>query len=133
MLAVCGGGGSDAAALFVVALAVAVWAGVAAVVIRMAQKRREREVLIALTLVSTLVGPAILFGLLDGFDGDNDRLPEIIITLLLPGMLAALVAVGLRAAHAALAFFLAIWGAVLLLGAYAVLVVALFLVGTGCA
>ncbi|HEX5928533.1 MAG TPA: hypothetical protein VFY48_03990 [Solirubrobacterales bacterium] len=132
MLAVCGGGGSDTAAAFVAALAVVAWGLVAALVIRTARDRRERAVLIALTLVSSLVGPAILFGLLAGFDGDNSRLLEVVVTLLLPGVIAAFAAVGLRAAHAARAFFLALWGAVLFVGAYAVLVISFFLVGTGC-
>ena len=47
-------------------------------------------------------------------------------------MIAACAAVGLRAAHAARAFFLALWGAVLLVAAYTVLVIAFLLVGTGC-
>ena len=128
MLAVCEGG-SDAAALAVVALVVGAWALVAVLVIRTV---RERKVLVALTLLSSLAGPAILFGLLDGFSGDNDRLPEIVITLLLPGLIGACVAVGTRAAPAAHAFFLWLWGSLLLPGAYIVLVISILLLGTGC-
>lgn len=131
MLAVCGGG-SDAAALLVVALVVAAWILVAALVIRAAGDRRERKVLIAVALVSSLAGAAVLFGLLAGFDGDNDRLPEIVVTLLLPGLIAAGVATGTRAARAVPAFFLAFWGAVFLIGTYAVLVISLFAIGSGC-
>jgi len=131
VLAVCGGG-SDAAALLVMALALAAWVLVAVLVIKAARDRRERKVLVALTLVSGLTGPAILFGLLAGFSGDNDRLPEIVVTLLLPGLIAAGIAVGMQAAHAARAFFLAIWGAVFLPGAYIVLVISLLAIGSGC-
>jgi peptidoglycan/LPS O-acetylase OafA/YrhL len=132
VLAVCGGGGSDAAALLVVAVAVAAWILVAALVIRGASDHRERMVLIAVTLVSSLVGPTILFGLLGGLDGDNDQLPKIVIALLLPGLLGACVAVGRREAPVAHALFLAVWGAAFLVGAYIVLVISSLLVGTDC-
>lgn len=131
MLAVCEGG-NDAAALLVVALVIGAWALVAALVIRAARDHRERLVLIAVTLASGLTGPVILFMLLNGLDGDNDQLPKIIITLLLPGLIAATVAVGMRAAHPARAFFLALWGAVFLVGAYLVLVISLLAIGTAC-
>ena len=131
MLAVCEGG-NDAAAVLVVALVIGAWALVAALVVRAARDQRERLVLIAVILASGLTGPAILFGLLNGLDGDNDQLPEIIATLLLPGLIAAGVAVGMRAAHAARAFFLAFWGAIFLVGAYLVLVISLLAIGTAC-
>lgn len=132
MLAVCGGGGSDVAAMFVTALAVAAWTFVAVLVIRSVRDHRERIVLVALTLVSSLAGPAILFGFLNGVDGDNDQLPKIIATLLLPGLIGACAATGMRAAPATQAFFLALWGALFLVGAYIVLVFAFLLVGNGC-
>ena len=113
-------------------LAVAAWIAVAVILIRAARDHRERNALIALALVSSLVGPAILFGLLAGFSGDNSRLLEIVITLLLPGLIGACVAVGTRAAHAARAFLLALWGVIFLPGAYIVLLVAAFAIGTGC-
>jgi hypothetical protein len=131
VLAVCGGG-SDAAALIVVVLAVVAWITGAVVVIRASRDRRERNALIALALVSSLLGPAILFGLLAGFSGDNSRLPEIVVTLLVPGLIGACAAAGTRAARPAHAFFLAIWGAVFLPGAYVVLVIAAFAIGTSC-
>jgi len=120
------------AALLVTALAIGAWILIAALVIRAARDRRERKALIALALVSSLAGPAILFGLLAGFSGDNSRLLEIILTLLLPGLIGACVAVGIRAADALRAFFLALWGAVFLVGAYAVLVFAFLAIGDGC-
>jgi len=132
VLAVCGGGGNNAAALLVTALAIGTWILIAALVIRVARDRRERKVLIALALASILAGPAILFGLLAGFSGDNSRLLEIIVTLLLPVLIGACVAVGMRAADALRAFFLALWGAVFLIGAYAVLVIAFLAIGDGC-
>jgi hypothetical protein len=132
VLAVCGGGGSNVAALLLTALAIGAWILIAALVIRAARDRRERKALIALALVSSLAGPAILFGLLAGFSGDNSRLLEIIITLLLPGLIGACVAVVMRAADALRAFFLALWGAVFLVGAYAVLVLAFLAIGDGC-
>jgi hypothetical protein len=108
------------------------WIAVAVVVIRAARDHRERNALIALALVSSLLGPAILFGLFAGLSGDNSRLLEVVVTLLLPGLIGACAAVGTRAASPARAFFLAIWGAVFLPGAYAVLVIAAFAIGTGC-
>ena len=131
MLAVCGGG-SDAVALLVVALAVVAWIWVAVLVIKGARDRRERKVLIAVALVSCLVGPAILFGLLAGLSGDSTRLPEIVIGLLLPGLIGACVAVFRKAARAASAFLLALWGAVFLPGAYLILVISFLALGTGC-
>lgn len=131
MLAVCGGG-SDAAALLVTALVVAAWILVAVRVIKSAHDRRERLVLIAVALASNLTGPAILFILLNGLDGDNDQLPKIIITLLLPGLIAASVAVGMRAARAAHAFFLALWGAVFIVGALIVLMISFLVIGSAC-
>jgi hypothetical protein len=131
VLAVCEGG-SNAAALLVVVIAVAAWVLLAVPAIRAAGDHRERNALIALALVSSLLGPAILFGLSAGFSGDNSRLLEIVLTLLLPGLIGASVAVGTRVARPALAFFIAIWGAVFLPGAYVLLVIAAFAIGTGC-
>lgn len=88
--------------------------------------------LIAVTLASGLTGPRILFMLLNGLDSGNDQLPKIITTLLLPGLIAAGVAVGMRAAHAARAFFLAFWGAIFLVGAYVVLMLSALTIGTAC-
>jgi hypothetical protein len=131
VLAVCEGG-SDAAVLIVVILAVGAWIGLGVVIIAAARDHRERNALIALALVSSLVGPAILFGLLAGISGDNSRLLEIVLTLLLPGLIGACLAVGMRAAHAARAFPLALWGVVFLPGAYIVLLIAAFAIGTAC-
>jgi len=132
MLAVCGGGGDNAVALAMVALAAALWALVAVIVIRAAPERRERKVLFVLTLVSSLAGPAIVFGLLDGFSGDNSRLPEIAITLLLPGLIYACVAVVRRTVYPAHALFIWLWGSIFFVGIYAVLVVAA-IAGGACA
>lgn len=132
MLAVCGGWGSGVGALLVTVLAIAAWAFVTTRVITTAPERRERKVLIAVTLISSLVGPAILFGLLAGFSGDNSRLPEIILVLLLPALVAACVTVGIRAARPARAFFLALWGAVLFAGGCVVLVASLLAFGGYC-
>ncbi len=67
-----------------------------------------------------------------GRPGDNTRLPEIVITLLLPGLIGACVAVYRKAAHAARAFLLAFWGADFLPGAYLMLVISFLAIGTGC-
>jgi uncharacterized membrane protein YjjP (DUF1212 family) len=131
VLAVCGGG-SDGAALLVTGLVAGAWVLLALLVVKGAQDRRERITLIILALVSSVVGPAILFGLLDGFDGDNEHLPEGVITLLLPGFICACIAIATRKANAARAFFLVLWGAVFVPGAYVVLVIAALTIGTGC-
>jgi hypothetical protein len=131
VLAVCGGG-SDAAALLIVALAVAVWVGVVVLVVRTARDRREQIMLIAVTLVASTVGAGVLFGLLEGFDGDNEQLPVVILTLLLPGLAAAGIAVAMRLAHAGRAFFLALWGAIFIPSVYILLVISLLAIGSAC-
>jgi hypothetical protein len=131
VLAVCGGG-SDGAALLVAALVAGAWILLALLVIKVAEGRRERMALLVLALVSSTVGPAILFAFLDGFDGDNSQLPKVVIALLLPGAIAACVAIGTGRAHAARAFFLVLWGAVFVPGAYVVLVISALAIGTGC-
>jgi hypothetical protein len=131
VFAVCEGG-SDVAALLVTVLVIAAWIWVTVLTIRGASDRRERKALIALVLVSSLLGPAILFGLLDGVEGDNDQLLEIIITLLLPGLIGACVVARMRMADAARAFFLALWAAVFLPGAYIVLVFSFLVIGSAC-
>jgi hypothetical protein len=101
-------------------------------VIRAARSGRERGVLIGLTLVSLLAGPAILFGLLDGFSGSGDYLVQLALALLVPGVLGACVALGTGFVHAGRALFVSVWGALFLIGGWFVLFVSFLALGTGC-
>jgi hypothetical protein len=88
--------------------------------------------LIGLTLVSILAGPAILFGLFDGLSGSGDYVAEFVFALLVPGVIGAGVAFGTGSVHVGRAFFVSAWGALFLTGGWFVLVVAFLAVGTGC-
>jgi hypothetical protein len=111
---------------------VLLWLLVVGAVVRAAGSRRERGVLIGLTLASVLVGPAILFGVHDGFSGSGDYLDDVVFALLIPGVIGAGVALGTGSVHPGRAFFVSVWGALFLVGGWFVLVISLLAIGSGC-
>ncbi len=132
MLAVCGGGGSDALAWLIVAVAFAGWLAVAVLIVRAARDRTERRLLLGLLFGSIVLGPLIVYAFYDGFFGSDSGLGKLGALLLIPAVLGFAVALRTRAAHAGRALLISAWGAGFLAGAWVVLLIAFVSVGNGC-
>jgi hypothetical protein len=131
VLAVCGDGGSDVAALIVVATVVVLWLFAVGAVIRAAGDGTERALLVGLVLASLLIGAGIFF-LPEGVSGDGDYLSRFFLALLIPGAIGVGVALLTRAVHVGRALFVSVCGALFLTGGIFLLLFASILLGTGC-
>lgn len=132
MLAVCGGGGSDALAWLIAVGALLAWLAVAFLIIRSAKERRERRLLIALLMGSILLGPALIAAYYHGFFGDDGSTGKLALVLLIPGAIGVGIALATRAGHGFRAFLASTWGAIFLIGAGIILLIASVAVGGGC-
>jgi uncharacterized membrane protein HdeD (DUF308 family) len=132
VLAVCGGGGNDVAAVAIILGALLAWVGAAVLIIRTARDRRERLFLVGLLLASILVGPFLIKAFYDGVFGSDTQTAKLALVLLIPGVTAAAIAVRVRGGLAGRAFVLATWGAIFLGGFGLLSFFAAVVVGTGC-
>ncbi len=130
-LAVCGDGGNDTFALVVVAIVVALWFLTVGVVIKAGEDETERALLIALVLVSVLIGAGIFF-LPEGVSGDGDYLTRFFLALLIPGAIGIAVSLLTRAVHLGRALLISVCGALFLVGGVFLLFFASLALGTGC-
>ncbi|HEU5252528.1 MAG TPA: hypothetical protein VFU16_04270 [Solirubrobacterales bacterium] len=131
MLAVCGGG-SNATAIVVILAAILIWLLVAYLVIRTGRDRDEQVLLVALLVISVLLGGGVFFGVQEGFSGSGDDLGKFVLSLLIAGAVGAGIALVIRGRGAVRAFVISSWGALFLTGGIYVLFIAFLGFGTGC-
>jgi O-antigen/teichoic acid export membrane protein len=132
VLAVCGGGGSEALAWLIIVVAFAAWLAVTILIIRAARDRTERHLLLGLLIGSIVLGPLLVAAFYGGVFGSNSNVGKLAVLLLIPAVLGAGIAHRTRAAHSGRAFLVSIWGALFLIGAVVILLVATVAVGNGC-
>jgi hypothetical protein len=132
VLAVCGGGGSDALAWLIVLAAITVWVVGTALIVRSARDKKEKRLLIALVIGSIAVGPALIAAYYHGLFGDDSSTGKLALLLAIPGVIGAGIALATRAAHGFRAFLISTWGAVFLIGLAFVAIYAALVIGNGC-
>jgi len=132
VLAVCGGGGSEALAWLIIVVAFAGWLAVTILIVRAARDRTERHLLLGLLIGSIVLGPLLVAAFYGGVFGDDGDGGKFVGLLLIPGALGAAIAHRTKAAHSGRAFLASTWGALFLIGAVAILLVATVAVGNGC-
>jgi CDP-diglyceride synthetase len=132
VLAVCGGGVSDALAWLIILAAISVWIAGTALIVRSARDKREKRLLIALLISSIVIGPALTAAYYGDLFGNDSGTGKLALLLTIPGAIGAGIASATRAAHGFRAFLISTWGAVFLLGLTFVAIFAALGVGTGC-
>lgn len=134
VLLACGDTGVAGAVLTygIGALAVAIWLGVAGLIVRTARDRRERNLLIGLLVLFVVIGPLVIAAYYDGLFGSDDSIGKLALIMLIPPAIAAGVAQASGAAHGLRSFLVSAWGSVFLIGAGIVLLIAALTVGGAC-
>jgi hypothetical protein len=131
VLAVCGSGGSDTAALIVVILILAAWGlGVWAIIWK-GTESQERALLLFLLLASAPIATLMFLGP-EGLTGDGDYLARFLLAVLLPTGIGLALALLTRRVNPGRAIAVAFSGAVLIPGGIFVLFFASLGIGTGC-
>jgi len=131
VLAVCGSGGSDGVAVFIVGIVVLLWLLAVGAVIRGAEANSERVLLTGLVVISVVIGAVLFFGP-EGVSGDGDYLTRFFLALLIPGAVGGGVALLTQAVPVGRALFVSVCGALFLTGGAFLLLFASLLFGTGC-
>jgi hypothetical protein len=134
VLLACGDTGVGGAVLTygIGALAMAIWLGVAGLIIRTARDRRERHLLIGLLVLFVVIGPLVIAAYYDGLFGSDDSIGKLALIMLVPPAIAAVVAQASGAGHGLRSFLVSAWGSVFLIGAGIVLLIAALTVGGAC-
>ena len=134
MLLACGDTGVGGAVLTYVigAVAVAIWIGVATLIVRAARDRRERRLLISLLILFVVIGPLVIAGYYDGLFGSDDSIGKLALLMLIPPAIAAVVVQASGAGHGFRSFLVSAWGSVFLVGAGILLFIAALTVGGAC-
>jgi peptidoglycan/LPS O-acetylase OafA/YrhL len=131
VLAVCGGGGSDAVGFIAVLVLGALYALAVLAAIGRAEDAEELAALIILLLVSVAIG-GLFFLYPHGVSGNGDYLARFVISLVVAGVIGAGVVAKLGEQSAGRVFFIALAGDVLIPGGLFVLLFASVGLGTGC-
>lgn len=129
--AVCGGGGNNVLAGFVVLFLAGLYAIAVVTALGRAEDGGELMLLIALLAASIAIG-GLFFLYPEGINGDGDFLGRFVLSLVASGMLGIGAAVKLGEQSAGRAIFLALAGDVLIPGGLIVLLFASVGLGTGC-
>jgi hypothetical protein len=134
VLLACGDTGVAGAVLTygIGALAVAIWAGVAALIVRTARDRRERRLLIALLILFVVIGPLVIAAYYHGLFGSDASYGKLALIMLIPPAIAAIAAQASGAGHGFKSFLVSAWGSVFLIGAGIVFLIAALTVGGAC-
>jgi hypothetical protein len=132
VLLACGGGGNGGLALAIGVLAVAIWAGLAVIIVRAAHDRGERRLLIGLLVLFVVVGPLVIAAFYAGFFGADDNLGKLALIMLVPPMIASVAVQASGAGHGLRAFLVSVWGSVFLIGTGLVFFIAALTVGGAC-
>jgi hypothetical protein len=131
VLAVCGSGGSEAAALIAVALVLALWGFGVWAVVWLGTESQERALLLFLLLASAPIATLMFLGP-EGLTGDGDYLARFLLAVLVPTGIGLAVALFTRRVGPGRAIAVAFSGAVLIPGGIFVLLFASLGLGTGC-
>ncbi|HEY3552340.1 MAG TPA: hypothetical protein VGK66_01505 [Solirubrobacterales bacterium] len=126
VLAVCGGGNNTLAIVFLLVVA-AVYALTVIAGVRRAEDATEMLVLIALFLVSAVVSGLIFF-----FPGGNPSVARFVISIVVTGGMALVIAAKWREEIAGRAVFVAFAGDLLVPGGFVALLIAAFGIGEAC-
>ena len=114
------------------AVAVAIWIGVATLIVKAARDRRERRLLIGLLILFAVIGPLVIAAYYHGLFGSDDSLGKLALLMLIPPAIAAIVAQASGAGHGFRAFLASAMGSIFLIGAAIVLLIAALTVGGAC-
>jgi di/tricarboxylate transporter len=114
------------------AVAVAIWIGVATLIVRAARDRRERHLLIGLLILFVAVGPLVIAAYYDGIFGSDDSIGKLALIMLIPPAIAAVAAQASGVGHGFRSFLVSAWGSIFLIGAGIVLLIAALTVGGAC-
>jgi hypothetical protein len=131
VLAVCGGGGNDAAALILAIVVFALWAAAVWAMTWVNTEAEERSHLILLLCFSGLIGGLIFF-LPIGVFGDDDYLGRFFLALLVPMGIGLGAALWSRRFGAGRALGVSCAGAIFAPGGLILLLIAGLAIGTGC-
>ena len=131
MLAVCGGGGSDAIALLVV-LAIGLAYGFALLTAVFRAEDGEEALLLIVLLVASIAIGGLVFLYPHGTGGDTDYLGRFVISLVVSGLLGIGVVLRLGEQSAGRALFIALAGDILIPLGFFVLLLSSVILGTGC-
>jgi hypothetical protein len=130
VLAVCGGG-SDAVATIVVVLVAGLYAAALLAALTRVEDTREATWLSALLLVSIVIGGAF-FLYPDGVSGNYDYLGRFVVSMVVSGILAALLLTQLEGRAIGRTFVIALAGTALVPGSLLLLFFSSLIFGTGC-
>jgi hypothetical protein len=134
VLLACGDTGVAGAVLTyaIAALAVAIWTGIALLIIRTARDRHERRLLIGLLTLFVVIGPLVIAAYYYGLFGSNASFGKLALIMLIPPAIAAVAAQVSGAGHGFRSFLISAWGSIFLVGAVTVLLLAAFTIGGAC-
>lgn len=134
MLLACGDMGAGGVVLTygIGALAVAIWIGVATLIVRTARDQRERRLLIGLLILFVVIGPLVIAAYYYGLFGSDAGLGKLTLLMLVPPAIAAIAVQASGAGHGFRSLLVSAWGSIFLVGAAIVLLLAALTVGGAC-